>query len=479
MPAKPRTGTRTKAQNKRASRVMSGPFLNGLMGNTIAAAHPKIDGLLDSPPPSYDTYRLMRCNPTIAIARAALFAPVKASAWSFEADDGTPDDRVKFIQDQLEPLRMQVLADALRSVEYGWQPFERVYAYEAGRVGYQRIKSLLPDYSEPIIDKDTGQLLGVRNCGVDLTLAQGAIVTYDAEGDDPYGRSIYENLREFAWWPWQDASKKLAQYMTKGAGVIPMVHYPMGTAKDQEGQTAANSEGAALLLRSLANGAGVTIPNQISPGLEDLLRGNANVDQLAAWRISFLETRSGVGNEIIEAMRHYEKLMVRGMLQPERSILEGQSGTRADAGSHADLALTMATEMLNWITARISALFVDPLLVVNFGLAARGTVYITPAPIRDDDREFLKNLMMAVLTANPDLLMAVADFDAMLDTVGVPKSAEVVDVATATGQATTTMPAPPNGQGSGGPPTPPLSPQPNVMASLARQVKLFRQMGIA
>lgn len=476
MPAKPRPGTRTKPQSKRAQGVMSGAFLSGLLGNPIAAAKSNVEVLKDSPPASYDTYRLMRCNPTIAIARAALFAPVKASAWSFEADDSTPDDRVKFIQDQLLPLRMQLLADALRSVEYGWQPFERVYAYEGGRIGYQRIKSLLPDISEPIIDKETGQLLGVRNQGVDLSLAQSAIVTYDAEGDDPYGRSIYENLRAAAWWPWQDASKKLAQYMTKGAGVIPMVHYPMGTSKDQDGQTATNSEGAAILLQSLANGAGVTIPNQISPGLEDLLAKGANVDQLAAWRISFLETRSGVGNEIIEAMRHYEKLMVRGMLQPERSILEGQSGTRADAGSHADLALTMATEMLNWITARINALFVDPLLVVNFGLEARGTVYITPAPIRDDDREFMKNLMMAVLTANPDLLMAVADFDAMLDTVGIPKSAEVVDVATATGQTTTTQPAPPNVQGGGGPP---LSPNPNVMASLARNVKLFRQMGIA
>jgi hypothetical protein len=120
--------------------------------------------------------------------------------------------------------------------------------------------------------------------------------------------------------------------------------------------------------------------------------------------------------------------MVRGMLQPERSILEGTFGTKADAGSHGDLSLLIAVELVEWVVAEINRLFVNPLLVTNFGPDARGSVYIKPAPIVDEDREFVRALMAGVLQANPDLLMAVADFDAMLDSVGVPKSAEVVEV---------------------------------------------------
>jgi hypothetical protein len=453
-----RIGTRTRAQVQNGTLSVVSSI--GSIARGVSAAHANVHGISSAPSGNYQTYRSMRCNPTVAVARAAMFAPIKASAWSYEAMDGVPDERVKFVQDQMSKLRQRLLDDVLRSIEYGWQPFERVYNFANGRIGYARIKALLPDKTEAVVDERTGQLLGVRNDGVTLSLAEAAVVTYDGEGDDPYGRSIYENIRVSAWWPWVDASRKLAQYMTKGAGVIPIVHYPMGTSVDFEsGSTADNSEGAALLLRALASGAGVTIPNMISKGYEDLLVRGANVDQLAAWRVSFLETRSGVGNEIIEAMRHYEKLIVRGMLQPERAILEGQSGTRADAGSHADLALTMAIDRLEWVIDRINRLFVDPLLALNFGPDARGSVYIVPAPIRDDDREFLRGLLSAVLTANPDLLFAVADFDAMLDAANIPKSAEVVDVDRARQQQPQTAPTP-------------------GMAALAREIRAFRQLGI-
>lgn len=475
MAKRPRTGTATKVQTTRAAAPIAlNPNLAALLG--VFSAQSNVAGLKAPPPATYETYRQMRCNPTVAIARAALFAPIKAAAWSYEAADGVPDDRVKFVQGQMDGLRSQLLTDALRSLEYGWQPFERVWAIRDRMIGYARAKPLLPDCTSVIVDPESGMVIGVRNGDATLYTDKAAVITYDAEGDDPYGRSIYENIREHAWWPWNDAARKLAQYMTKGAGVIPIVRYPMGTGIGENGQPQTNDEGAAALLRALSNGLGVAMPTVLEPSLEPLLREGANVESLMAWQISFLETRSGVGNEIIESMRHYEKLMVRGMLQPERAILEGQSGTRADAGSHADLALTMAIDLLAWMTGRINALFVDPLLSVNFGTEARGTVWIEPAPIRDDDREFLRNLMASVLNANPDLLLAVADFDAMLDTVGLPKSAEVVDVATATGG---TPAAPPVGQGGGGPPLAMPQPQPGVLASLARAVRGFRAMGLS
>lgn len=431
--AKANPGSKTKGQSRR---TLGTHTLKGAIGS-VCAANTSIPGLIHPCPlGTYDTYRAMRSNPTIAIARAALFAPVKANQLSYEAKDGTPDDRVKFIQETFEPLKLRLIQDVLRAVEYGWQPFERVYGAADGRYVYSRIKALLPDDSTPIVDKETYTLLGVENCGVKLTNQQAAVVTYDQEGDDPYGRSIYENIREDAWWPWKDAAAKMCQYYTKGAGVIPIIRYPLGQQQDENGANRDNSENAASVLRTLGVGMGVAMPNTIDPAFEDMARAGADVGALMAWQISFLETRSGVGGEIEAGLRHYERLMVRGMLQPERAIIEGQFGTKADAGSHGDLGLLIATEMVNWALDRINRLFVDPLLSLNFGPDARGSVYISPSPIRDDDKEFLRNLMAAVFNANPDLLMAVADFDAMLDSSGIPKSAEVVDVAQATTEAT-------------------------------------------
>lgn len=472
MAKRTKLGSSTKGQTTRKGGAggAGGVFVDAIHG--VGKAHCltgglRLPGFLSEPSPAtYKTYRAMRSNPTIAIARAALFAPVKANKWSFEAKDGVPDDRVKFIQDQFNDLRTRLVQDVLRAVEYGWQPFERVYGVAEGRYTLARAKALLPDESEPIVDKEKLHLLGVKNGRVELNLQQAAVVTYDQEGDDPYGRSIYENIREFAWHPWTDAAGKLAQYYTKGAGVTPIVRYPLGRQQDASGTEVDNSENAANILRTLGLGQGVAMPNQIDGAFEDILRAGANVADLMAWQISFLETRSGVGGEIVDGLRHYEKLMVRGMLQPERAILEGQFGTKADAGSHGDLGLLIATELVEWVIDRVNKLFVNPLLSINFGREAIDSVYISPSPIRDDDKEFIRNLMAATLSANPDLLMAVADFDAMLDSTGIPKSAEVVDVATLP-KTTTGEPAP-----VPAPPTP-------TMASLARRVERFRRLGIA
>ena len=466
--AKATIGTKTKGQSKR---TVSGPMsaFGGSRGS-VAATRCALPGLAPCPAPTYDTYRMMRSNPTIAIARAAMFAPVKAVEWTYEAKDGVPDERVEFIQQQFDDLKAQMVKDVLRSVEYGWQPFERVYGVKDGRYVLARAKPLLPDDTEPVVDPETLTVLGVENGKVKLDLRQAAIFTYDAEGDDPYGRSVYENIRCEAWWPWRDAAAKLAQYATKGAGVIPMIRYPLGQSQDENGSQTDNSEIAAQTLRALGGGNGVAVPNIWDPRFDDIARSGASVQDMMAWQISFLETRSGVGAELIDTMRHYEKLLVRGLYQPERSILEGQFGTKADAGSHGDLGLLMATELVEWVSREINRLFVDPLLVLNYGNDARGSVYIKAAPIRDDDREFIKNLTGQVLTANPDMLLAVADFDAMLDATGVPKSAEVVDVATATNPAAVPGQAPrPDNQAPV--PTP-------TMASLAKRIGYFRERGI-
>lgn len=432
----PKLGTKTKGQSTRSTGTAASMFgmLAGGLGNAHGAVHSAQTSIRaftsDPDPATYETYRAIRSNPTVAIARAAMFAPIKAAQWTFEAKDGVPDDRVKFIQAQFEPMRAEILRDVMRAVEYGWQPFERVYTIKDNRVVCSRFKPLLPDVSSPILDKDTYRLIGVENNGTKLSMREAALFSYDSECDDPYGRSIYENIRVDAWWPWKDASVKLAQYATKGAGVIPLIRYPMGRTNDSGGTEVDNSVNASNVLRTLGVGMGVAMPNAIDPAYDDLLRGGANVQDLMAWQISFLETRSGVGGELIEAMRHYEKLIVRGMLQPERSLLEGEFGTKADAGSHTDTGLLIATELLEWVISEINRQFVDPLLAINFGFEARGSVYIKPSPIVDEDRAFMRELVKQALLADPALLMGVADFDAMLDAVNIPKSDEVVDTST-------------------------------------------------
>ena len=75
-------------------------------------------------PKSYNTYRTMRKDPTIALARALVIAPVVAGEWRIEADDEVDDERIKFIQDQFLGIREPFIEAALfAGIDFGWQGF--------------------------------------------------------------------------------------------------------------------------------------------------------------------------------------------------------------------------------------------------------------------------------------------------------------------------------------------------------------------
>ena len=81
-------------------------------------------------PGTYETYRLMRANPTLAIARAAGAAPLRVARWAVEAKSGVKDEVVSFVRNQLTALWPRLIKDVVLSIEYGWQGFELVYGVD-------------------------------------------------------------------------------------------------------------------------------------------------------------------------------------------------------------------------------------------------------------------------------------------------------------------------------------------------------------
>ena len=69
----------------------------------------------------------------------------------------------------------------------------------------------------------------------------------------------------------------------------------------------------------------------------------------------------------------------------------------------------------------------DQLLVLNFGEAARSSVWLEAAPILDSKREFLRAVYQAVLSNPRGFLEEYGQIDtnAIKDAIGVPKAREV------------------------------------------------------
>jgi hypothetical protein len=368
----------------------------------------------------YETYRRMRRDPTIALARALAVAPVVAGKWTIQADADVPQEVRGWIDKQFLTVREPLLETILKHgyVDFGHQGFELVWGLDAGgRQCIVRFKPLLPDITEILIDGNGG-LAGLRQKDVELTGTSAMLVSFGGEGSNLYGEPLLENVRE-AWNDWRKANEVAARYDRKIAGAYLVLHYPsLGQGIDQNGAKLDNVYLAQRILDKLEAASGVAIgdvPSELAPGQDP---------NQTAWRLEVQGSAGGQQQGFVDRLRYLDSLKVRGMLLPERAILEGQHGTLAESQSQGDLALLQAELVHHHLTREINRQAVDPVLEANWGPAYRGKVRLEAAPLSAANQGFLQQLVTQVLADPKDFadLFRRADWPAIFDAVGLPQT---------------------------------------------------------
>lgn len=377
---------------------------------------------------SYATYRQMRANPTIALARAVATLPQRMAKVAFEGRDAdTPPEHVDFVRSVVEPLWPQYVNDAVRALDFGWTSWEKLFEIKDARLVLKRLKYLIPEKTTVKVD-DLGCFAGLEQGKTHVLPPNALVYSFDREGDNFYGRSMHENIRQAAWWPWEEMSKKQGQYMTKTAGVIPMIHYPQGKSRNAQGSEVDNHDIAAALLTSLGKAQGLAVPNQFASNADVRFDSAllADIDKLRTWHFDFLEATGLHGAEFDAALRHRESLMMRGWLTPERAAIEGQMGTKAEAGEHGIIAEQAASLNLQTIIDAANRWIVNQLLVLNFGPAAKGTVNIVREGFDPATKQFFRDLVMAVFgnPMNTDLFTGLVAADVILEASGLPANTD-------------------------------------------------------
>lgn len=392
-----------------------------------------VPGFATPEPATIQTWRKMRANPTVAIARIASGAPVRANQWSYEADDGISPDAVAVVQRSIDRLRVSIVKHALTALDYGFAAFETTWQVDSGSLVPWSLRPLLPDTTEAIVD-ECGQVVGAEHQAIPITAANLLWFSYDGEADAPYGRSRHENIRS-VWSAWTDTLARLGKYTTKTSGVIPMIQYPEGKSRDATGSEVDNFELAKKVLSNLSLGAGVAMPNTLVQWAAEAVNRGVDITQLRAWIITFLESRAGHGDEYLAALQHFERLMLRGWLVPERSVTEGQHGTNAEAETHGDFAIAAASHVLEDIIACVQTQLVDRMLRLNYGPGHEGTIRVKAAELDVGLRDWLRGLISSAVTGplGPDLLGRVVAIDQLLDLTGAPRREDgPVDLAPTT-----------------------------------------------
>lgn len=376
-------------------------------------------------PGTYKNYRLMRSNPTIALARAVFHAPIKAAKWSFQKGDTATDDMLTFIKDMLDPMRAWIMHNLLFGMDYGHTDCEKVFEVVDGKVVLNKLKPLRVERTDVLIDPHGG-FAGVKQEKIVLPSEKVLHWTYDIEAGDFNGRSWFENCRP-EWSAWKETRERLGKYTQKVAGTTVVCRYPQGDAKGESGDTKPNKEHAESVLAGLSRSMAVAIPMRIYKWAQVLLRSGVDITKLVEWQFDLLEPKTAHGADFISTLQHMERQLSRALLVPERAILEGVHGTKAEAGEHGDIFLTIAQEVLDGIIRHLNWYVVDQLLVLNWGEAARGLVWIEPEPLEDQAKAFLRQLLKQIISPQTvDVFLDNWDMDAVMEMLGQPKAQERV-----------------------------------------------------
>jgi hypothetical protein len=375
---------------------------------------------------NYDTYRDMRYDPTIAFARMLVIAPMVMSEWSYEEAIDAPQGSADFIKQQLEPLRMRYVKSAMEGyVDYGWAGFEQVKCLTDGnQIGLSKFKSLLQEYTDILVNPVNGEYIGLRQSrnmarDIDISVWDSILCTFDYEGTYWYGTPLMENARI----PYNSSKVVNAaadRYDAKIAGSFWVVHYPVGITP-VNGVETDNFLIAKDILAAIESSGKLTVPNHVQKTLQELSETSADGGE-TSWKIELISDKGQGATTFTDRMKYLDALKVRAFGIPERAVLEGQFGTKAESESQADFAIVIMDMRNQMIVEPINEYAVNQLLILNYGPHSKGKVKVKPTPLADDKKALWKALYMQLL-ADPSVMITEAqtiDMSAIRERLGLP-----------------------------------------------------------
>ena len=376
-----------------------------LPGSTGPTGDPELAQLWQK---NYKTYEEMRLDATIAFARMLCVAPLVTTGWSYENKLHAPIGAKEMCEDTLEQFRMMIVKQALEGyVDFGWSGWEVVWSVnKSGFNVPQLVKHLLQPQTIILIDESTGEYQGLRqetgkdNNQVDLTVQESLRITIDVSGTNWYGRPLLENSRQ-AYLSGLTVDKAANQYDTKIAGSHWIIHYPIGTSPyGDSGVETDNYKIAKDMLAAITYSSGYVVPRRIATFIDDMNK-QFGEDQ---WKIDLISDQGKGTTGFIERQKYLDALKVRGLGFPERAILEGQFGTKAEAETHANVALVNFELRHMILCQQVNQQLTNQILSLNYGDEAIDSVIIVPIPLANVKQAFWKDLYARFL-ADPSILM--------------------------------------------------------------------------
>ena len=362
---------------------------------------------------NYALYRKMRRQPTIALAREYSIAPILASSWSYKGDD---EQKVEFIKSQIQPWRQYFLSTCLYGeIDFGWKAYEKKFKYERTkqfgmRQCLHRLNALWNDNTEALYERETGDFAGLFQTDLNdsqevwIDKEHSLFVNFDEEGLGAYGEARLSRLQE-TYEAYKASSNAAKRYDNKLAGSHWIIYYPTGNTEYGNRGEIDNAEIAADILNKLEASGCVSIPLRVRNTMDEL---NSEEGSFGGWKIELMQGGSQAG-DFVSRLSYLDTQFVRGMGITERSITEGNYGTKAEAQEHGNASLIVMQLRHEYVTNHINWYVVEPLLRNNWGPDSIGDVEVVANPL-SDEKTVIYNQIFSSLLSNEATVTEVLDY---------------------------------------------------------------------
>lgn len=372
---------------------LTGPQSTGISGGLVIS-HPKLEEQFLERPISFTSYREMRADPTIALTRALNIAAVVSGEWTVEVKPDAPAGVEEFISDLMFPMREVILQVAMEGcIDFGWQPWEKIYYENDGIIGV-RLKPLLQDITTIMVSLPHHHFAGFKQeslglSGVDpvyVPLRKSLNIAFGVEGTNWYGRSILENARR-VYNDWVESNTGARRYDKKIAGTHWVIYYPNGNTLFR-GVMTPNPDIAIALMTDLESSGCVAIPSEMQQTKDG---------PVPRWKVELVSDRSARQSSFVPRLEYCDTRKVRAMISPERTTTEGKFGTKAEAGTHVEVALAVREQEHRCVTRHVNWYVVDDVLELNYGPRARGTAHLKAAPLVNTKLGFFRDIYRQII----------------------------------------------------------------------------------
>ena len=371
-----------------------------------------IDSRIHQRVPYLQPYQIreLRKDPTIQLARWAVLSPMIHTPWTYVnlragGKASASKEMIDLVNETLTPLRNSFLMQAtFGSLDFGWQPFEIIYKSENSYIYVDNLKPLLQDFTTILIYINNGKFAGFVNEPPGFENSSivyedyAHLSNFEAEAGDWYGYSIYQSTYKIQN-SWDSIQETANRYDKKIAGASWVVYYPVGETKFK-GTVLANDVIALSILNDLIASGGVVIPDEIQDSISEIM----DKDKKGRWRIEIIEASGSNQTSFIDRQKYLDALKMRAFGHPERSLTEGNHGTKEEASVHGDVGLSIVDSRHRLLCDQLNLYVVPKILTKNFGKKWAYSVGVQPAPLIDTQLAIVKDIYR-VLLQTPEIAM--------------------------------------------------------------------------